>query len=513
MYKRLRDGIGLVLVAVAVCSCGPKAGVDVERTVSDAQQMATEGKVDQAIATLEPLFKSRHYQASRPLLLNVMVQIELSADRLEAAQTRFMNVVRKSPEVAVQVVGLIENVLATKGQHQELMKWCVNLSAYKLGDDALVATANRHIAALYSLGRTGEVAQVVGIYLPTLSIPGAIGLASAYFGEAIRDQQWARAESLQSVMEKLVKDSPEKHVAKVSFTIDLLLAKDGWKAADTYFRKVMNEVPDSGAARNIRVVGAAEVAANEVAAADALYEFGLVTDKARPQLRDAASVEWVNLEAKRGVPMELIRRLTVLREKSFSGETIINFISMHYAVLINSGNRESFDALNQLCEAIRTGSDVKMSMRQLDGILLDISYFREDYEGSLKIIDRGLIPDDPTKKDMLITKVKAHMALKKGDYKVAIECFRKFMEVIAKDNADTVDPIEQVRVSPDMILGLNARRIGDLWGKAGNPEEATKAYAEARQYYTEALKKFPDVASGENKKIMREMKDIPLAGQ
>jgi tetratricopeptide (TPR) repeat protein len=182
---------------------------------------------------------------------------------------------------------------------------------------------------------------------------------------------------------------------------------------------------------------------------------------------------------------------------------------MHYPVLINAGNRETFDALNQLCEAIRAEADVKMSQRQLDGILLDISYFREDYEGSLKIIDRGLIPDDPSKKDMLITKVNAHIALKKGDYKTAIDCFRKFMAVIAKDNADTVDPIDQVRVSPEMILGLNARRIGDLWGKAGDPVEAAKAYAEARQYYSEALKKFPDVASGENKKIMREMKDIP----
>ena len=60
-----------------------------------------------------------------------------------------------------------------------------------------------------------------------------------------------------------------------------------------------------------------------------------------------------------------------------------------------------------------------------------------------------------------------------------------------------------------MILGLNARRIGDLWGKAGNSGEAAKAYAEARQHYANALKKFPDSTTGEYKKIKRELNEIP----
>ena len=109
----------------------------------------------------------------------------------------------------------------------------------------------------------------------------------------------------------------------------------------------------------------------------------------------------------------------------------------------------------------------------------------------------------------MISKVNAHIALKKGDYRGAITHFQKFMDVVMKDDEDTYDPIEQIQVSSDMILGLNARRIGDLWIKAGSAEEAAKAYEEARQHYTKALKKFPDPASGENKKIVQEMRDIP----
>ena len=509
MNKRLLNGMGIVLIAVAVSSCGPKAGMDIDQTVSNARQMALDGKVDQALARLESFYKSRHYKASQPTILTAQLQIEVDADRMAAAQQRFMNVAVKFPEVAAQTTGIIENALLSKAKYQELMDWCVSLAACKLGDEKLTATAHKHVIALSSLGRTGELAQTIGTYLPLLSESAALGLVSGYFTTSVKDQNWALAESLLSVMDKMVQESPSKRIAIIGFSIHLLLAKDGWKAADTYFRGVMNELPDSVAANNLRVVGEAAVAANQLAAAEALYEFGLVDDSSRSLLREAASEGWVNVASRRGDAPEVIRRLTVLEAKKIPMDVLINLISMNYAELLNRGPRESFDALNQFCEMLRSGTQMKMNLRQLDGILLDISYFREDYDGSLKIVERGLIMDDPSQKAMMINKINAHIAIKKGDYRGAIAYFRKFMEVISKDNSYIVHPIDQVRVSPAMILGLNARRIGDLWIKAGNAEEAARAYQEARQYYADALKEFPEPDSGENKKILREMKEIP----
>lgn len=509
MNKCLLNGIGIVLVAMVVSSCGPKAGVDIDHTVSNARQMALDGNVDQALALLEPFYKSSRYKFARPAILAAQLQIEVAADRMAAAQQRFLKVAVKSPEVAAQVTGVIENALLSRSQYQELMDWCITLCAYKLGDVTLTATAQKHVMALSSLGRTGELAQTIGTYLPLLSEPAALSLFSGYFTTSVKDQNWALSESLLAVIDKMVKESPGKRAATVGFSIQLLLAKDGWKAADTYFRGVMNELPDSGAAHNLRVVGDAAVATNQLAAAEALYEFGLVDDSSRPRLREAASVGWVNVANRRGDTMEMIRRLKVLETKKIPVDGLISLISMNYSGLISRGTRESFDVLNQFCETLRGGTQVEMNLRQLDGFLLDISYFREDYDGSLKIVERGLIMTDPLQKAMMINKINAHIALKKSDYRGAIAYFRKFMDVIAKENSYTVDPIDQIRVSPAMILGLNARRIGDLWIKEGSAEEATKAYQEARQYYADALKEFPESASSENKKILREMKEIP----
>jgi tetratricopeptide (TPR) repeat protein len=507
--KRLLNGIGLVLVALVVSSCGPKAGLDIEKTVSDAQQMATDGRVDQALAQLESFYKSKHYKAYQQIFLTALLQMEVNAERLDAARKRYMVVAMNSPEVAAQAAGIIENAMLSKGKFQDLMQWCVSLSSCKLGDAVLAETAHKHVAALFSLGRAGELDQVIGIYLPLLSEPAALGLVNGYFSAAVAERQWDRADSLLKVMDKAIKDSPSKHTAKVSFSVNLLLGKEGLKAADSYFRGEMAGLTDSGAASILRVVGEAEVAANDLPAADSLYEFGLVDDTTRSLLRDAAAVGWLNIEEKRGRSVELIRRLTVLQSKNISVNLIVNLISQNYAGLIGKGTPETFDALNQFCESLRQGSKNEMSLRQLDGILLDISYFREDYAGSLKIIERGLILDDPATKDMMVNKINAHLAIKHEDYRGAIGYFRKFMEVIAKDANYTVDPIDQVRVSPAMILGLNARRIGDLWVKAGSAEDAAKAYAEARQHYAEALKEFPDSASAENKKIVHEMNAVP----
>lgn len=509
MKQRLLQTVGVMWLMVMVSSCVPKAGMDIHQSVSDARQMASDGKVDQAITFLESFLNSRYYSGDRTLLLASLLQIELGAGRLEAARKRFMTVALTSPEEAASLTGIIERDLIAKSKYQDLMDWCVSLESCKLGDAAVTATAENHILALSSLGRTDEVASVIGTCLPLLSESAAIRLVGEYFDKALRSHQWDQAENYLKVMDKSLGDSTGKQVAKISFSVSLILGRDGWRAADSFFRRVMPSLPDAAAAYNLRMVGEAEVRANELTAADSLCEFGLVDDLTRPQLREVAAMGWINVQGKQKDPVELFRRLEVLRTKKIPVDVIVGQISRNYPGLMGAGNQKLLDALNRFCESLRGEAQDQLSLRQLDGILLDISYFREDYDGSLKILERGLIIDDPVKKEMMLNKVHAHMAIKKGDYRGAIAYLRKFMEAIKHDNSCAIDPIDQVRVTTDMILGLNARRIGDLWGKAGNAEEAAKAYMEARQHYGNALKQYPDSASGENKKIMREMNAIP----
>jgi hypothetical protein len=99
--------------------------------------------------------------------------------------------------------------------------------------------------------------------------------------------------------------------------------------------------------------------------------------------------------------------------------------------------------------------------------------------------------------------------MKKGNPREAIRYLREFMGYVAQTEQEEFDPINHVRVSREMILGLNAKRIGDLLVSAGEAGEAGKAFTEARDYYSKALTKYPDENSLENRKIRREMAAIP----
>lgn len=509
MSRIILRGLGLVLVCVAVSSCGPKDGEDLALVVSEVRQMAATGQVDRAIGRLESYWESRHYTGMRPAILSALLELEIRADRTDAAKTRFLGVATQSPELAAQVVGMIEEGLLAKGRHQELMDWAILLRPIKLGDAALSSLASAHIRALVALGQSTNRIAVMGDYLPVLTESGALKLVDGYFQAALQGRDWELAEALVAMLVRVMPDSTGRRDAVLGSTLAVTLARDGWKAADGFFRQRLPEMTDAGAARNLRTLGAAIVAANELAAADALYEFGLAADKTRPVLREAAAVEWLTLEGRRENAEELIRRLGVLQSREIPGTVILNMVSRHYACLLNKSRPAGFDTLNLLLQAVRNGEHGRGLLRQVDGMLLDISYFREDFETSLAIIERGLVIEDSAQKAMMITKVKAHIALKKGNYKEAIGFFRSFMAGIAQDRSTSFDPLENIRVSPSMILGMNARRIGDLWMKAGSSDEAAKAYAEARQHYEAALKEFADVSSQEHRKILREIKDIP----
>lgn len=509
MLKYLWCGVGMVLVCFMIASCKPKITPDVSQAIAEVRQLAAEGQVDPAIARLESLWKSNDYKESMPAILAALVSIEVGADRMDAAQKRFLTVMTESPALAVQAFGIIEEALLARGENQEMVDWAIRLRSHKLGDAALTALARGHIRALAALGKKADIIVEVRHYLPCLSEAEAFGLADGYFQAAVQGRDWEQAEALVTTLSQMMPDSPVKRDAVVASTVSMILARDGWSAAEVYFRRMVQELTDARAAQVLRILGEAMVAAKALTAADALYGFGMVDDKTRPMFRGAAATGWLSVEGLRGSADELVRRLAVLKTREYPSDFIANLISRHYSCLLNKGTSKEFDALNLLLQSLRKGEQGKGLLRQLDGMLLDVSYFREDYEASLEIIERGLVIDDPANKALMICKVNAHIALKKGDYRTSIGLFRKFMEVIATEKSSSIDPVENIQVSPKMILGFNARRIGDIWIKAGSADEAAKAYTEAREHYEDALKEFPDALSGENKKILRELNEIP----
>jgi tetratricopeptide (TPR) repeat protein len=144
----------------------------------------------------------------------------------------------------------------------------------------------------------------------------------------------------------------------------------------------------------------------------------------------------------------------------------------------------------------------------LKTMVLDASFVSDDYDSALDILRQGIADRDESWHLMAISKVEAHKALKEERPRDAVKHFREFMAAFsaAKDEI-TSDPVTGVIFSREMILGRNAKRIGDIYKEIPDDEAATKAYAEARGYYQKALAAEQDREA--IKIINQELSEVP----
>ena len=139
---------------------------------------------------------------------------------------------------------------------------------------------------------------------------------------------------------------------------------------------------------------------------------------------------------------------------------------------------------------------------------LDAAFVAGNYREGLRILESGMPNQEPEWIELAINKLKALIAVQEGRTKEAIGFYRKVMDVIARDNKSQNDPSTGVQHSREMILGLHAKKIADLWASQKNEKEAAKAYQEARQYYEKALAAV-EPESREAELIRRELAGIP----
>jgi len=505
MFLVLLAGSSLLLSA----GCGPRAGADVGVVISEAQRLAAEGKVDKALSRLNSYYNSRHYKNQQEAFLGAMLSIELRASRTDAALTRFRVAVDKAPEQAGRVIGVIEDYFMSRGLHQELMRWCNGLQGGRFDEWTVSRLATMHLNAMVQSEQLPGIPGVFGGYLARMTESGALSLTHVTMATLIRGRHWDVAEQVLGIARSKFKGSPAGCTALVNETIDLVLARDGYKAALVELQKVIRELPDAAAARNVRVVGDAVFSAGDREAGDTLFPMALDSPSGNVMTQDAGADGWMRMATRSGIARDVLSRLEDINRRNVQPSVIIRLINGAYPVLLGKGDHDTHAALFSMCQSLDRGRIADYEKTLLGGMMLDISYFLEDFEASLKLIEEGAGGIAEDQKALMCAKVRAHIAMKKQQPREAVKHLREFMGLIEKQGRDEVDPVNKCRVTCDMILGLNAKRIGDLLKTAGAPEEARQAYGEARGYYQKAAKEFPDPASKENITITKGLSEIP----
>jgi tetratricopeptide (TPR) repeat protein len=142
-----------------------------------------------------------------------------------------------------------------------------------------------------------------------------------------------------------------------------------------------------------------------------------------------------------------------------------------------------------LCDGLLAQAPSDAEKASLRGMIMDSCFRLEDYERTLRLLDQGVPGQDEQWHKMMINKVKAHLALKEGRKQEAVDRFRAFMEYIRTQAMDQTDPVTGNRITKEEILGLNAKRIGDILASMGQDEDARAMYKSARESYQAALER------------------------
>ena len=224
-----------------------------------------------------------------------------------------------------------------------------------------------------------------------------------------------------------------------------------------------------------------------------LCEFVIDKTRGRRRTLDAVAPRWVQMAQRQGklelVPVRLSRLLAV--------GTDARVVARAYTAAGNGILQKLDKAMLQ--QMMQVGRSLSSQLRDKDDrtdvarLMLDYSCILEDFDASLALL-RICYHDelDGEEYRRMSNKVLAHKALKEGRPDEAVRRFRDFMESAKEWKTDQYDPSTGEAVPVDAILGLNAKRIGDILTRAGNTEAATAAYTEARTYYQAAASKARD---------------------
>lgn len=203
------------------------------------------------------------------------------------------------------------------------------------------------------------------------------------------------------------------------------------------------------------------------------------------------------------------RLLALLKANFNTGQIFRSYEKVFYTCAEN-GDEQSRREFIQIGKEIYSRLTDPHTKRMLATLILDGGFILGDYDLALDVLDRGVPGESEEWHAMIRTKLVAHKHEAAGRNKEAVAEYRKFMKFVEDATSDyQPDPVNESRVSNWVILGFNARRIGELLAADGENEEADRAFSEARIHYLRALELVEDKASREYREIESALASVP----
>lgn len=448
--------------------------------------LLTAEKKDEATAMILGAMEDAKYAKQKARLATVIVRYLLFTEQVDKAKEFFLETVRTEPELARPGFEIIYSNYLNSGDAESAIAWARELLEQPLEDDMRQTATGWYLVGLLAGGKEDDFFAELP-RLDKLPSEAACAIADEICRHAYHNEKYAvLLRAIDAFGKAPYGGEDSLRQTAVSYALLAKAGTDDWDGVKADLPAALETLPERnlqtmlsnlfGIARRRQADAVTDAIADAVLHSEACKGFAGV--------RNTAAREWVAAGVKAD-KASLPDRVAALRALGIAPQTVLSNISRHfYDVMDDVGIVRKLIAE---LDAVRPLLDDDSRRNSVDSLLLDAAFIVEDYERVLAIIEAGIPDRDEDWHNMTRTKIKGHIALQKGDVDEAVKQFRAFMDIVAKSTENTPDPSSNVVYTPSMILGINARRIGDIYKDAGRADEAAKAFAEARGYYEKAL--------------------------
>lgn len=458
----------------------------VDKLFSEVESLYYEGNTNDALAKLNSALTDSTFAAERRRIFSMAVRMELEAGDIGAARNRMLEAYMSDPNITEDAVGAVYYYYNDSGDHSSAIAWTDEVLAIK----GLPSSTIRNMREWNFLSVI-----LAGIEDRAIKIAGSL-IAAAPAGDAInilrRGSDLLMERKMTNVVSRILDNAgtvitsdPATRIFLSSLRLRLYAERGEWGLLQKNFNSLSDSFSDADLLFILRrTVPAAARSAKEPIVSELCL--GVITNSNfRSRSYAFASRQWL-LSAQRTDIMEIPARLEFLlsRGKSLS-EIGVLFVHHAYDGVDNLEFVKEMRPVGDRLVAPAADEDTKSSIRTA---LLDYCFVLNDFDGALVILEKGVAGYDKPWHEMAISKVKAHKALAENRPLDAIKEFRAFMAVMGvAEDAETSDPATGVIHTREMILGRNAKRIGDIYASIPDMAKAAAAYEEARAYYQKTL--------------------------
>ena len=461
-------------------------GMDPDKLMTRANTLLQQGNTNEAINALMMCHEICLQQNTDRFI--TLMSLMLANGNLPQAEYLYQKNLFQRDRLAQHYFNTLHQYCIKQGNEQARLEWIAGLQAMTLPPQLRIQAFGWLLDASRSLGPVSRVNDLVPVCITSFDVPTSrsllTGVITAY--DTAGDQ--ASATKVLDAINRAARRQPELRRMVKCQRVNLLFSAGQWAQAESRFKKAAKALPDGELAACFQHARVCADKARQYDMLNRLCVWILKEQKKKPATWQAAAGAWMATAKAQKAIADIPVRLETLMREGCSTTALESFYYNYWMLVVKDGQPAAIAALLQFGDRLSktiTDKEVKDRLRLMS---VEGYFVLKDYERALQLLAEPLAMMTRTEQDNAVNKMKAHLALQKGNKPEAIERFRGFMDSAKAWTEPNFDPLTRLLYTKEMCLGFNAKRIGDILSSMNDVKGAQAAYREANDYYTVAQK-------------------------